>query len=78
MPKITIDNREVEVEAGTTVLDTCSVKSHPAAVMGRLLGPDVSALATHPMFGPDSAGNGLAGLPMVMCPVRVTAGELER
>jgi prephenate dehydrogenase len=66
------------IPAGTLVMDTCSVKSHPAALMGRLLAPDVSALATHPMFGPDSAAESLEGLPMVLCPVRIAPEELER
>jgi prephenate dehydrogenase len=66
------------IPAGSLVMDTCSVKSHPAALMGRLLAPGVSALATHPMFGPDSAGESLEGLPMVLCPVRIAAEELER
>lgn len=66
------------IPAGTVVMDTCSVKSHPAALMARLLPPGVSALATHPMFGPDSAAESLAGLPMVLCPVRIEAAELER
>ena len=43
------------IPSGTLVMDTCSVKSHPAALMERLLAPGVSVLATHPMFGPDSA-----------------------
>jgi prephenate dehydrogenase len=66
------------IPAGTLVMDTCSVKCHPAEVMGRLLPPGVSALATHPMFGPDSAAQSLEGLPMVLCPVRVGPDELER
>jgi prephenate dehydrogenase len=66
------------IPAGTLVMDTCSVKSHPAALMARLLAPGVSALATHPMFGPDSARDDLAGLPMVLCPVRVAPEEIER
>jgi prephenate dehydrogenase len=51
---------------GTTVLDTCSVKLHPADVMQReLAGVDgITLIATHPMFGPDSAAAGAAGLPM--------------
>jgi prephenate dehydrogenase len=65
------------IPAGTLVMDTCSVKCHPAAVMGRLLPPGVSALATHPMFGPDSAARSLDGLPMVLCPVRIGPDELE-
>ncbi len=66
------------IPAGTLVLDTCSVKSHPAAAMRRMLPSSVPALATHPMFGPDSAREGLAGLPMVLCPVRIADGELDR
>ncbi len=66
------------IPPGTLVMDTCSVKSHPAALMERLLPPSVSALATHPMFGPDSAGESLEGLPMVLCPVRIDPDELER
>jgi arogenate dehydrogenase (NADP+) len=66
------------IPAGTLVMDTCSVKCHPAALLDRLLAPGVSALATHPMFGPDSAAESLAGLPMVLCPVRIVAAELER
>jgi len=66
------------IPSGTLVMDTCSVKSHPAALMGRLLAPGVSVLATHPMFGPDSAAESLQGLPMVLCPVRVAEDELGR
>lgn len=66
------------IPAGTLVMDTCSVKCHPADVMRRVLPPGVSALATHPMFGPDSAAESLDGLPMVLCPVRVGPEDLER
>jgi prephenate dehydrogenase len=66
------------IPAGTLVMDTCSVKSHPAALMDRLLAPGVSVLATHPMFGPDSGSASLDGLPMVLCPVRIAPAELER
>lgn len=53
---------------GTTVLDTCSVKVHPARVLTTQLGmrDDLTLIATHPMFGPDSAADGVAGLPMVV------------
>ena len=30
------------------------------------------------MFGPDSARNGVANLPMILCPVRIPARDLER
>ncbi len=54
----------------TVVMDTCSVKLHPAEVMKRLLPERVECIATHPMFGPDSGKNGVAGLPMILDKVR--------
>jgi len=64
-------------------MDTCSVKTHPVALMQRLLPATASILGTHPMFGPDSArgaevrAGGLSGLPMILCPVRIAAREQE-
>jgi prephenate dehydrogenase/prephenate dehydratase len=59
---------------GTLVLDTCSVKTYAAQVLQTHLGglPDVELIATHPMFGPDSGAQGLAGLTMVMWPLRAS------
>lgn len=57
--------------AGTTVVDVCSVKTYPAQWMHALLPSRVEILATHPMFGPDSAGGSLAGHKMVLCPERI-------
>lgn len=63
---------------GITVLDTCSVKKHPAEVMERELPAGVEAVATHPMFGPDSAVKGVAGLPLVIHPVGEERRGYER
>jgi len=60
----------------TLVLDTCSVKLFPVQTMLSHFPDQVPILATHPMFGPDSARNGLAGLSMVLCPVRVKDEQL--
>ncbi|GBC82621.1 T-protein [bacterium HR10] len=62
---------------GRLILDTCSVKVHPIEVMRRELPPWVEALGTHPLFGPDSARDGLQGLRIVFCPVRVSATTLQ-
>ncbi|MGH7445589.1 MAG: prephenate dehydrogenase/arogenate dehydrogenase family protein, partial [Longimicrobiales bacterium] len=53
---------------GTTVFDMCSVKVHPAKVLTTQLGhrADLTLIATHPMFGPDSAAGGVSDLPMVV------------
>jgi prephenate dehydrogenase len=65
------------LKPGALVMDTCSVKIHPVEVMERNLPETVQALATHPLFGPDSAKNGLAGLRIVFCPVRVGEERLD-
>jgi prephenate dehydrogenase len=56
------------LKSGTTVIDTCSVKAYPAKVLTMHLGgrDDLTLIATHPMFGPDSAAGGVQGLPMVV------------
>ncbi|HUI69768.1 MAG TPA: prephenate dehydrogenase/arogenate dehydrogenase family protein [Spirochaetia bacterium] len=58
--------------SGALVMDTCSVKTYPVDLMQRLLPGSVSVLGTHPMFGPDSGRNGLQGLPLILCPARVS------
>jgi prephenate dehydrogenase len=65
------------LEAGSLVMDTCSVKVFPASVMEKSFPAGVEILATHPMFGPDSAQNGFAGLPMVLCPIRLAQERLS-
>ncbi|OQX29690.1 MAG: prephenate dehydrogenase [Spirochaeta sp. LUC14_002_19_P3] len=55
----------------TLVMDTCSVKVHPSRAMLSILPETVHILGTHPMFGPDSAANGLRGLPLVYSPLRM-------
>lgn len=59
--------------SGSLVADTCSVKVLPARWMRESLPQHVSILATHPMFGPESARDGLAGLPIMLDPVRLDA-----
>ncbi len=53
---------------GQTIMDVCSVKFFPAKLMQKLL-PQCNLLATHPLFGPDSARDGLAGLKIALCPI---------
>jgi len=53
------------------VMDIGSVKEYPAELMLRILPKDIEIIAAHPMFGPDSAKNGLAGSQMVFWPLRI-------
>lgn len=54
------------------VADCCSVKIKPVEAMLKHLPEQVSILATHPMFGPDSASDTLFGSKLVLCPVRIS------
>ena len=59
------------LKSGQIVADTCSVKQRPVEWMTRHLPPTVQILGTHPLFGPDSGRNGIDGLKIALCPVRV-------
>lgn len=59
------------VKTDALIADVCSVKVYPVEWMKELLPESTQILATHPMFGPDSAAISLAGHKMVMCPVRI-------
>lgn len=54
------------VKPGQIIADTCSVKVVPSRQMLDRLPMHARLLATHPMFGPDSAKAGLDGLPVVL------------
>jgi len=61
------------------IIDVCSVKVKPLAVLERLLPESCQIIGTHPMFGPASVSKnaGLAGLKCVVCPVRVSKEMFE-
>jgi prephenate dehydrogenase len=59
------------------VCDVCSVKERPVKFMLDLLPKEVSILGTHPLFGPDTAGENLRGRTIVLSPVRIAAGLLK-
>ena len=55
---------------GTVVLDVGSVKIEPARLLMAGLPDDVEIIGTHPLFGPQSARDGLKGLKIALCPIR--------
>ncbi len=59
------------LEPGQVVIDTCSVKSRPVQWMLESLPSGVEILGTHPLFGPDSGKDGIGGLRIAVCPVRI-------
>jgi prephenate dehydrogenase len=61
----------------TLVVDVCSVKEYAVGLMVDLLPPTVSILATHPMFGPDSASESLEGRKICLCKVRIPEKDYQ-
>ncbi|SDX19579.1 prephenate dehydrogenase [Ruegeria halocynthiae] len=55
---------------GAIIVDVGSVKVQPSEIMDRFLPEYVSIVATHPLFGPQSACNGIRGLKIAICPIR--------
>lgn len=55
---------------GAIVVDVGSVKIDPARTMLADLPADVGIVGTHPLFGPQSGRDGIAGLKIAICPIR--------
>ena len=55
---------------GVLIVDVGSVKVVPSEIMRRLLPDHVDIVATHPLFGPQSAASGVAGLKIAVCPIQ--------
>ena len=53
------------------VVDVCSVKVYPTQWMKASLPDSVSILATHPIFGPDSASDSLKDRKIFLSPIRI-------
>jgi prephenate dehydrogenase len=67
-----LENAVPHLKAGALVLDVCSVKEEPVRLMEQLVPDHCRCISTHPLFGPDSATNGLKGKKIVLCPVSDT------
>jgi len=59
------------LKKNSIVIDVCSVKEYPVKLMKNMLPHNVQILATHPMFGPDTANDSLEGRKIVLCKVRI-------
>lgn len=64
------------VQSNQVVIDICSVKVYPASLLKKYL-PHCQTLASHPLFGPDSAQHGLSNLQVVLCPLKVEPENLK-
>jgi len=65
------------VRPQSMVCDVCAVKQLPIQWMRSLLPRSVFILGSHPLFGPASGANGIRGLHVVLCPVRVPFRDLQ-
>jgi len=66
------------VKPDALVLDVSSTKVKPVNLMKKYLPGGVDILATHPLFGPQSGKNGIEGLKIVLCPVKLNKSRLSR
>lgn len=55
------------LEKDTMLIDVCSTKERPLQLIGQAL-PGQPAIALHPLFGPETAPDSLAGQTVVLCP----------
>ena len=60
------------------VIDVCSVKEYPVGLMKKTLPEKIGILATHPMFGPDSAAETVKGRKIVLCKVRISDEKYKK
>ncbi len=66
------------LKVGTLVVDVCSVKEYPVSWMREILDKNISILATHPMFGPDSAAESLEKRKIVLCNERIQEERYQK
>ena len=59
-----------KLQPRTLVLDVCSLKVFATKLMDEILPNGVEIIATHPLFGPQSAQKSLKGMKIVLCNVR--------
>ncbi len=65
-----LDNVTPHLKPGALLMDVCSVKVRPIEGMLKRVPEDVEIIGLHPLFGPQSARAGVAGLKIVVCPAR--------
>ncbi len=76
--------KEVLAEIGpllkkdVVVVDVCSVKVYPTQWMKAALPETVSILATHPIFGPDSASDSLKKHKIFLSPIRINKKKYQK
>ena len=68
----TLHNIKDILKPGTLVLDICSLKVFSAKLMLEILPDTIEIIGAHPLFGPNSAKQGIGGLNIALCNIRTT------
>ena len=66
----TLQSISLHLRPDALVIDVGSVKVKPARLMAAILPETVRIVGTHPLFGPQSARDGIAGLTIAVCEAR--------
>ncbi len=68
------------INPSALVIDVCSVKVKPLAILDKLLPKTCSIIGTHPMFGPASIkkSGGIMGLKLVISPIRASDEDIKK
>lgn len=72
-----LEQHQALLNPNALYIDVCSVKVAPVAAMLARLPATAQIIATHPIFGPESGKNGIAGLPIMVNNVRTQAETYE-
>jgi prephenate dehydrogenase len=68
-----LDELKPLIKPDSVIVDVCSVKQEPVRIIKEML-PEQPLVATHPLFGPESAAQSLRGHTLAICP-EVSDGE---
>ncbi len=63
---------------GSLVIDVCSAKVKSVCTLKSILPKNVNILATHPLFGPASAAQNLAGQRIMLYPARLPEAQYQK
>lgn len=67
-----------KLQAGTLILDVCSLKIFSCESMKKFLPENIEIIGTHPLFGPQSASNSITGMRIALINVRAKKETFEK
>jgi prephenate dehydrogenase len=57
------------LKKGQLIIDLCSVKCKPVSLLKKYIPSDIDTVSLHPLFGPQSGKQGIAGFNIALCNV---------